>query len=230
MSMNELSPGKRSMLFLALFVVFIGGRAHVASAYGYAESTYYAQTTYYTQSTYQTVFTQNAAASGNFAVTGAISKGSGTFVIDHPLDPKNKLLYHSFVESPDVKNFYDGIATLDKKGEAVIRLPAYFDALNKDIRYQLKPIGAPMPDLYVKEEEHDNRFAIGGGVPGGKVSWQITGIRHDPYILANPIVPEVEKGPGEAVDKGEYLFDGYNSGFVTFFTSLWQKVTGRSTQ
>ena len=85
-------------------------------------------------------------------MNGAISKGSGTFVIDHPLDPKNKLLYHSFVESPDAKNLYDGVATLDSNGEAQIRLPGYFMALNKDFRYQMKPIGAPMPNLYVKDE------------------------------------------------------------------------------
>ncbi|MFA7309442.1 MAG: hypothetical protein WC050_00920 [Candidatus Paceibacterota bacterium] len=162
--------------------------------------------------TYRTTFTKPVSEAINLTVTSAISKAAGTFVIDHPLDPKNKLLYHSFVESPDAKNMYDGIATLDGNGEAVVGLPTYFDALNKDVRYQLKPIGASMPNLYVKEEEHDNRFSIGGGVPGGKVSWQITGIRHDPYIVANPIVPEVEKGPGQPVQKGEYLYpEGYQT-------------------
>ena len=67
-------------------------------------------------------------------MTGTIGKGAGSFVIDHPLDPRNKLLYHSFLESPDVKNIYDGVATLDKNGEAVIKLPRYFEALNKDFR------------------------------------------------------------------------------------------------
>ncbi|HEY3242950.1 MAG TPA: hypothetical protein VGM03_06310, partial [Phycisphaerae bacterium] len=42
--------------------------------------------------------------SGNVNVTGTLSKGFGTFKIDHPLDPENKYLYHSFVESPDMKN------------------------------------------------------------------------------------------------------------------------------
>ena len=140
-------------------------------------------------------------------VQGALTKGSGTFVIDHPLDPKNKVLFHSFVESPDVKNIYDGIATLDDKGEAVISLPDYFDALNKDVRYQVKPLGAPMPNLYIKKEEHNNQFTVGGGSAGGKVSWQITGIRKDPYILAHPIIPEVLKGPGQIVNQGECIFE-----------------------
>lgn len=144
---------------------------------------------------------------GNLAITGALSKGSGTFEIDHPLDPANKLLFHSFVESPDVKNLYDGIATLDENGEAQIQLPDYFDALNNRVRYQFFPLGEAMPNLYIKEEEKDNVFTIAGGVSGGKVSWQITGIRHDAYILKHPIIVEVPKGPSEPVDRGECLYE-----------------------
>jgi hypothetical protein len=44
---------------------------------------------------------------GNLGVTGTVSKGGGSFKIDHPLDPENKYLSHSFVESPDMKNIYD---------------------------------------------------------------------------------------------------------------------------
>lgn len=193
-----------------------------ASAYGegdyYSQSGYlsYSQTAYYSQATYQgsynTTFTVNTKASGSVTVLGTISKASGTFVIDNPLNPFYELLYHSFVESPDVKNLYDGIATLDAKGEAVVQLPAYFQALNQDFRYELKPLGQPQPNLYIKEEVKNNQFTIGGGVAGGKVSWQVTGIRHDPYILANPVKIEVDKGPGQLVDKGQYLFpQGYTT-------------------
>ncbi len=150
-------------------------------------------------------------------MTGTIGKGAGSFVIDHPLDPRNKLLYHSFLESPDVKNIYDGVATLDKNGEAVIKLPSYFEALNKDFRYQTKAVKPAMPDLYIKEEIKDNQFVIAGGVPGGKISWQVTGIRHDPYILANPIVVEVEKGADTSVAKGQYVYPaGYRPLFPNF--------------
>jgi hypothetical protein len=48
---------------------------------------------------------------------------------------------------------------------------------------------------------------IAGGAPNGKVSWQVTGVRHDPFILDNPIIPEVEKGPRQIIDKGEYVCD-----------------------
>ncbi len=135
-----------------------------------------------------------------------MSKGSGSFVIDHPLDPENKLLYHSFVESPDVKNIYNGMATLDEKGEATIELPEYFEALNGQVRYQFSPIGRAMPDLHVKKIVTDHKFTLAGGAPYGKVSWQVTGVRQDPYIKKHPIIPEVKKGPGQPYGVGECVF------------------------
>lgn len=162
---------------------------------------------------YAVTITKSTTVGGSASVLGALSKGSGSFVIDHPLDPKNRLLYHSFVESPDVKNIYDGVATLNEKGESVIELPDYFLALNKDFRYLGTAMGEPMPELHISMEIGRRWFgwfgtpvfSIEGGVPGGSVSWQVTGIRHDPLIVANPIVVEVEKGPEALFDKGEYV-------------------------
>lgn len=175
------------------------------SAFCYVQSSYYSQSSYYTQSTYQTNITGPSKVWGTLSVTGALSKGSGTFVIDHPLDPRNMLLYHSFVESPDVKNLYDGVATLDAAGQAIVTLPPYFDALNTRLRFQVSPQNTAMPDLFMHDGYEPNTAVIEGGVPGGTVSWQITGIRKDDYILANPIIPEVDKGPNTLVPKGEYL-------------------------
>ncbi|MBI2675799.1 MAG: hypothetical protein HYX24_05040 [Candidatus Aenigmarchaeota archaeon] len=131
--------------------------------------------------------------------SGYLTKSGGGFTIDHPLNPENKYLNHSFVESPEMQNIYNGIATLDSKGEAWVELPSYFEALNKDFRYQLTPIGAPMPNLYIAQEVKDNRFQIAGGVSGKKVSWQVTGARRDPWALANvkpveELKPEKERG------------------------------------
>jgi hypothetical protein len=157
--------------------------------------------------------TTGVLVTGSLSIGGLLTKNGGTFVIDHPLDPKNKLLYHSFVESPDVKNVYDGIATLDENGEATIMLPDYFLALNRDFRYLVTPIDEAMPDLHlmrgVRREWFlgDPSFRIAGGKPNGEVSWQVTGIRHDPYIEKNPIPVEVEKGPDALVEKGECLFE-----------------------
>ena len=163
--------------------------------------------------TYATTLTSAVTFTGSVSVLGTLSKGSGTFVIDHPLDPKNKLLYHSFIESPDVKNLYDGVAVLDENGEATIVLPEYFLALNKDFRYLATPIGTPMPELHLGKEISKRwfnffgrtQFVIKGGTPGGRVSWQVTGIRHDIFIKENPIEVEVEKTDETLVKKGEYL-------------------------
>lgn len=49
-------------------------------------------------------------------VDGNLSKAAGSFKIDHPLDPANKYLYHSFVESPVMMNIYNGNITTDGSG------------------------------------------------------------------------------------------------------------------
>ncbi len=139
---------------------------------------------------------------GNVYVLGTVTKTAGSFVIDHPLDPANKYLYHSFVESPDMMNVYNGNITLDANGEALVELPSYFEALNSDYRYQLTPIGGAAPNLYIAEEISANHFKIAGGKPGIKVSWQVTGIRQDAYAKEHRIIPEVDK-PGEK--RGKYL-------------------------
>jgi hypothetical protein len=114
----------------------------------------------------------NNTITGNLNVTGVLSKGGGSFKIDHPLDPANKFLDHSFVGSPDMKNIYDGVVVLDAKGRAWVILPEWFEALNQDFRYQLTAMGASGPNLYVAAEISGNRFKIAGGKPGSKVSWQ----------------------------------------------------------
>jgi hypothetical protein len=139
---------------------------------------------------------------GNVDVDGTLSKAAGSFKIDHPLDPANKYLYHSFVESPGMKNIYDGVAHLDHNGEAVVNLPDWFGALNSDFRYQLTSIGAPGPNLYVAQEITGNQFKIAGGKPGAKVSWQVTGIRQDAYANAHRIPVEEDKPESE---QGLYL-------------------------
>jgi hypothetical protein len=147
---------------------------------------------------------QNGVAglfSGNVSVTGSLSKAGGSFKIDDPIDPANKYLYHSFVESPDMKNVYDGVVTLDALGEAVVQLPDWFGALNRDFRYQLTCIGAFAP-VYIAEKINQNHFKIAGGKPGLEVSWQVTGIRQDAWANAHRIPVEVEK---PAQEQGYYI-------------------------
>jgi hypothetical protein len=138
---------------------------------------------------------------GAVSILGALSKLGGSFKIDHPLDPENKFLQHSFVESPDMMNVYNGNVKLDENGQAVVELPDYFEALNFDFRYQLTCIGG-FAQVYIAEEISENRFKIAGGKAGLKVSWQVTGVRQDPYAVANRIQVEEDK-PAE--ERGYYL-------------------------
>ena len=139
---------------------------------------------------------------GDVLVTGTLSKGGGSFKIDHPLDPENKYLSHSFVESPDMMNIYDGNIELDGNGGATVTMPDWFGALNRDFRYQLTAIGKPSPNVYIAEEIKGNQFRIAGGTPGGKISWMVTGIRHDAYANKHRIPVEEMKTGSE---RGKYL-------------------------
>jgi hypothetical protein len=138
---------------------------------------------------------------GNVTVTGVLSKGSGTFKIDHPQDPANRYLVHSFVESPEMMNVYAGVTFCDANGEATVEMPSYFEALNRTFRYQLTCIGAHAP-VYIADEIAEGRFRIAGATAGLKVSWQVTGVRQDAFAEANPIVVEPEKAEE---DRGMFL-------------------------
>jgi len=162
----------------------------------------YGEVTTAATNAYAGYFSGKVNVVGALNVTGALSKGSGTFKIDHPLDPANKYLYHSFVESPDMMNVYNGVIVAGSNGTAVVQLPSYFEALNKDFRYQLTCIGGFAP-VYVATEVQGNKFVIAGANPGMKVSWQVTGVRKDPYANQNRVVPEVDKAPEE---RGLYLY------------------------
>jgi hypothetical protein len=138
---------------------------------------------------------------GNVDVDGKLSKAGGSFKIDHPLDPANKYLYHSFVESPDMMNIYNGNVTTDAQGDAVVHLPDWFESLNRDFRYQLTVIGQ-FAQAIVATEIAEGRFSIKTDKPNVKVSWQVTGIRQDAWANANRIPVEEEK---PEVERGFYL-------------------------
>jgi hypothetical protein len=138
---------------------------------------------------------------GDVDVEGALSKSSGSFKIDHPLDPANKYLYHSFVESPDMLNIYNGNVTTDGSGTSIVTMPAWFEALNMDFRYQLTTIGQPA-QAWIASEIANGSFTVKTSKPGVKVSWMVTGIRQDAWANAHRIQVEVEK---TAKDQGHYI-------------------------
>lgn len=138
---------------------------------------------------------------GNVDVDGNLSKAGGSFKIDHPLDPANKYLYHSFVESPDMMNVYNGNVVTDGQGRAVVQMPEWFEALNRDFRYQLTTIGQ-FAQAMVASKMANNSFIIQTDKPNVEVSWQVTGIRHDAWADANRIPVEEMKADKE---RGMYL-------------------------
>lgn len=138
---------------------------------------------------------------GDVNVQGNLSKSGGSFKIDDPIDPSNKYLYHSFVESPDMKNIYDGSITTDGRGEAIVAMPDYFEALNRDFRYQLTVIGQ-FAQAIVATKISGGVFIIKTDKPNVEVSWQVTGVRQDAWANAHRIPIEVDKLGKE---KGRYL-------------------------
>jgi hypothetical protein len=139
---------------------------------------------------------------GTVYADNLVTYGYKQFRIDHPLDPANKMLHHWSIESSELKNIYDGIATLDARGTAVVAMPNWFEALNGSFRYQLTAIGAPGANLFIAEEIANGRFKIAGGTANMKVSWQVTGIRHDAGARQRASVVEEDK---PASDRGKYL-------------------------
>ena len=139
---------------------------------------------------------------GNVYVSGTLSKAGGTFQIDHPQDPENKYLIHSFVESPEMMNIYNGNITTDANGAAEVTLPSYFQSLNVDFRYQLTVIGPDFAQAVVSKKIEGNKFSIKTDKPNTEVSWQVTGVRNDAWAKANRVIPEK---PKEKNAVGKYL-------------------------
>jgi hypothetical protein len=144
------------------------------------------------------------------------ASGTKSLRIDHPSNPRNEYLLHYSAESPEVINFYSGNIILDEAGEAIVELPDYFATMNKEPRYTLTAVGAPMPMLHVAEEISDESLAIGegiqagedaptcwfriaGGEPGEKVSWRVDAIRNDLWMQQNGAPVEVQK---QGLEKG----------------------------
>jgi hypothetical protein len=104
-------------------------------------------------------------------------------------------------------NVYNGNAITDADGYATITLPDYFEALNRDFRYQLTVIDeSDEVDMVlwakVVKKIAGNQFTLRTSRGGLEVSWQVTGIRKDAWAEKNRIPNSVDKVGAE---KGRYL-------------------------
>ena len=138
---------------------------------------------------------------GSVFVKGGVWVPASAMYIDHPLDPGNKYLSHSSVESSDMKNMYDGNVTTDANGQAVVELPEWFEALNRDFRYQLTTIGQPA-QAWIASKIANHVFTIKTDKPNVEISWQVTGIRQDAWANAHRTPVEQQKN---ARERGFYL-------------------------
>jgi hypothetical protein len=141
-------------------------------------------------------FVGGVLVGGNLSVTG-----TKNFKIDHPLDPENKYLLHAAIESSEVLNIYSGNIVTDANGEVVVTLPGWFEALNRDLRYQLTVIGTFAQAIVAEKVKH-NRFTIRTNAPNVEVSWQVTGVRSDAVMLQHLFKAEEDKPERE---RGTYL-------------------------
>jgi len=103
-------------------------------------------------------------------------------------------------------NIYNGNITTDARGYATITMPDYFEALNRDFRYQLTVIdtadSADFVQAKVVRPIKNNVFTIRTSAPGTSFSWQVTGVRHDAWANAHRI-PNEEPKLGEHA--GRYI-------------------------
>lgn len=146
---------------------------------------------------------------GSVNFFGSLSKGSGTFLIDHPLDPLNKNLRHGFVEAPEYLNIYRGTVRL-VNGRATVNIDDYFDmmqgtfwALNTDVIVsslqnqdgfsRVRPDGKMTDGTLniICEDEACN----------DEVAWMVTGRRKDAYVLH--LDPNCERGTGRFISEIE---------------------------
>lgn len=140
--------------------------------------------------------------SGDVNVTGTIFSPVKINRIDHPLDPENKYLQQTDVQSPDMINVYSGNSITDQNGDAIVVMPEYFMDVNSDFRYQLTVVGQ-FAQAIVSSEIQNNRFSIKTDKPSVKVSWQVTGIRQDRYSQAHRVASEAAKPSHEV---GKFLY------------------------
>jgi hypothetical protein len=142
-------------------------------------------------------FEGDAKVTGYLSVEGDlyVYGANKNFLIDHPLDPENKLLRHTCVESPENLVIYRGKIALDDGGEAVVQLPDYFPALTdeREATVTLTPVGRPFLTGY--EWQAGNGSFTVYGEPRREVSWVVYADRDDPVVRQGSLPVEIEKPP-----------------------------------
>lgn len=139
--------------------------------------------------------TGGVAMAGALAITGALSKGSGTFKIPHPLGMEETWLYHGFIEGPRYDLIYRGRVQL-KGGRAVVSIdeaanmtPGTFEVLTGDPQVWLQNDTGWEP---LKGNVIDGELIIlcRDDSSTDVVSWMVVAERRDPHIMESGITDE----------------------------------------
>jgi hypothetical protein len=156
--------------------------------------------------------TMTLNTSGDLDVTGALSKGSGSFKISHPLKPDTHHLVHSFLEGPQADNLYRGTVAL-VGGAATVNL----DTAGRMTEGTFVALNGNVQCLTTNEQ---GWTAVKGSVSGNiltieaqdanctdTVSWLVIGERHDQHMIdthwtdaEGRVMTEPEKPPVEEDD------------------------------
>lgn len=125
--------------------------------------------------------------SGNTTISGSLSKGSGSFKIDHPVKPETHYLIHSFVEAPQADNIYrgkvvlvNGLATVNIDA-AVSMTEGTFVLLNREVQCFTSnetgwtAVRGRMDDNILTIEAQDSACA-------DTISWMVVGERQDQHM------------------------------------------------
>ncbi|MGE0001350.1 MAG: hypothetical protein AB7F50_05660 [Fimbriimonadaceae bacterium] len=146
----------------------------------------------------------SATGFGVFSEGRTGATGTKSFVIDHPLDPENHYLMHFSHEGPEALNVYSGTTVTDRQGWQTVRLPDYFESINRDPRVHLT-IDDTSDDFVMSK--------VVGGVRNGvfrlrtskgnvRVYWRVEAVRNDRWVQKHGI--EAEPMKAEA-NQGTYL-------------------------
>ena len=156
-------------------------------------------------------FTGSHTTASNQVRAQSFSQGAAVYTMDHPSDPTNRILNQYGVGSPELVLMYRGSAVIGADGRAEVRLPDYFDKVNRNPMVQLTGV-ASTEVVYVAEKVSGNSFAIGGR-PGTEVYWTVTGERKDQTAeLARIFTPVEQAKTGELA--GHSLDDDGLAGYM----------------
>jgi len=125
---------------------------------------------------------------GSLTIGGALSKGSGSFKIDHPIKPETHHLVHSFVESPQADLIYRGKVSL-VDGVAQVNIDTASGMTEGTFV-------ALCTDVQCFTSNESNWDAVKGSVAGNiltincqdssstaTISWMVVGERQDQHML-----------------------------------------------